>query len=168
MNHSGYSRSYFNLLLIYCATCVHVNTTFTNIKTVVIVQKIDLIQKYWVDFPNFQIKTFFWFFLSPKNLNLTSLKLYMQLLLVGACAVCANGCCYVSWEINHFVKSFWVVNIKNAGFLKLDSFEARVLFRFFLVTQCSLSLPDLSRKIEGPLLTGYKLININFFKDRSF
>ena len=92
----------------------------------------------------------------------------MQVLLVGACAVCANGCCYVSCEKNHFVKSFRVVNIKNAGFSKLDSFEARVLFRFFLVTQCSLSLPDLSRKIEGPLLTGYKLININFFKDRSF
>ena len=27
-----------------------------NIKTVLIVQKIDLIQKYWVNFPNFKIK----------------------------------------------------------------------------------------------------------------
>ena len=31
-----------------------------------------------------------------------------------------------------------------------------------------LSLPDLSRKIEGPLLAEYKLINNNNFKDRSF
>ena len=51
---------------------------------------------------------------------------------------------------------------------KLDSLEARLLFRFFLVTQLSISLPYLSRKIKGSLLTGYKLINNNFFKDRSF
>ena len=51
---------------------------------------------------------------------------------------------------------------------KLDSFEARLLLRFFFVTQLSISLPYLSRKIEGSLLTGYKLINNNFFKDRSF
>ena len=51
---------------------------------------------------------------------------------------------------------------------KLDSFKARVLFRFYLVTQRSLSLPNLSRKIEGPLLAGHKLINNNFFKDNSF
>ena len=31
-----------------------------------------------------------------------------------------------------------------------------------------LSLPDLSRKIEGRLLAGYKLINNNNFKDRYF
>ena len=41
---------------------------------------------------------------------------------------------------------------------KLNSFEAQVLFRFCL----------LSRKIEGPLLGGYKLINNNFFKKKSF
>ena len=52
--------------------------------------------------------------------------------------------------------------------LELDSFKARVLFRFCLITQRSLSLPNLSRKIEGPLLTGHKLINNNFFKDNSF
>ena len=28
-----------------------------NIKTVLIVQKIDLIQKYWVNFPNYKIKS---------------------------------------------------------------------------------------------------------------
>ena len=32
----------------------------------------------------------------------------------------------------------------------------------------SLSLPDLARKIEGPVLAGYKLINNNFFNNRSF
>ena len=42
--------------------------------------------------------------------------------------------------------------------LKLNSFEAQVLFRFCL----------LSRKIKRPLLGGYKLINNNFFKKRSF
>ena len=51
---------------------------------------------------------------------------------------------------------------------KFDLFVARVLFRFCLVTQLSLSLPDYSRKIEGPVLSGYKLINNIFFKDRSF
>ena len=33
-------------------------------------------------------------FLSPKNVNLTSLKLYMQVLLVGAFALHVNGYCY--------------------------------------------------------------------------
>ena len=51
---------------------------------------------------------------------------------------------------------------------KLDSFEARVLFQFCLTTQRSLSLSDLSEKIVGPLVTRYKLINNNNFKDRSF
>ena len=51
---------------------------------------------------------------------------------------------------------------------KLDSFEARVLFQFRLTTQRSLSLSDLSGKIVGPLVTRYKLINNNNFKDRSF
>ena len=41
--------------------------------------------------------------------------------------MCANGRCYVSQEI--------------IDFSKLDLFEARVLFRFFLVAQRSLSLP---------------------------
>ena len=71
----------------------------------------------------------------------------------------------------------WVANVKmlvsqNSRFSfrvsKLDSFEARVLFQFCLVTHRSLSLPNLSRKIERPLLAGYKLINNNFFQDRSF
>ena len=51
------------------------------------------------------------------------------------------------------------------GVSKLDSFKARVLFRFCLITQPPLSLPNLSRKIEGPLLAGHKLINNNFLKD---
>ena len=72
---------------------------------------------------------------------------------------------------NEYKKGWFLVCQKSRlGFRisKLDSFEAWVFFRFCLVTQCSLSLPDLSRKIEGPLLAGYKLVNNNFFKDRSF
>ena len=45
----------------------------------------------------------------------------MQVLLVGAFALCAGGHCYVSQEINRFSKSFQVANIKNAGFLKLKT-----------------------------------------------
>ena len=52
---SGYSRSYFNLFLIHVITCdthkLHEHT-FTNIKTVLI----NLMQRYWVNFPNFKIK----------------------------------------------------------------------------------------------------------------
>ena len=51
----------------------------------------------------------------------------------------------------------------------LETQDSRqVLFWFCLITQRSLSLPDLSRKIKRPLLARYKLINNNFFKDRSF
>ena len=45
-------------------------------------------------------------FLLPKNLNGTSLKLYMQVLLIGAFTVHVNGYCYFSQEINNFSKSF--------------------------------------------------------------
>ena len=41
-----YSRSYFNLFLIY--TVAHNTQTFTNMKAVLIVQKVDLIQQYCV------------------------------------------------------------------------------------------------------------------------
>ena len=55
MIDSGYSRSYFNLFLIHVITCdthkLHEHT-FTNIKTVLI----NLMQRYWVNFPNFKIK----------------------------------------------------------------------------------------------------------------
>ena len=44
----------------------------------------------------------------------------MQVLLVGAFAVRANGYCYVFQEINRFSKFFQVVNIKSAGFSKLN------------------------------------------------
>ena len=48
MIHSGYSRSYFNLFLIYAVACDarKYKPSHKNVKTVVIVQKIDLIQKY--------------------------------------------------------------------------------------------------------------------------
>ena len=45
----------------------------------------------------------------------------MQVLLVGAFNVRANGSCFLSREINRFLKSFQVVNIKNAGFSQLDT-----------------------------------------------
>ena len=76
------------------------------------------------------------------------------MLLVCAFNVCANGYCYVSREINCFLKSFWVMSIKNAGFSKLETWFS-YLFQFF---------------IEGPLLAGYKLINNNrsFHRNTSF
>ena len=102
----------------------------------------------------------------------------MQVPLAHAFNVCANGYCYVSQEINHFLQSFRVVSIKNAGFSKLETrfscFETRFVrgSSFVPVLSCQamllLSLPDLSRKIKGPLLAGYKLRNNNNFKDRSF
>ena len=84
----------------------------------------------------------------------------------------------VSQEINHFLKSFRVVSIKNTGFSKLETrfscFKTRFVRGSSIVPVLSchatllLSLPDLSRKIEGPLLARYILINNNNFKDRSF
>ena len=86
--------------------------------------------------------------------------------------------CFSRKLINHFLKSFRVVSIKNAGFSKLKTrfscFETQFIRGSSIVPVLShhatllLSLPDLSRKIEGPLLAGYKLINNNNFKDRSF
>ena len=86
--------------------------------------------------------------------------------------------CFSRKLINRFLKSFRVVNIKNAGFSKLKTrfscFETQFIRGSSIVPVLShhatllLSLPDLSRKIEGPLLAGYKLINNNNFKDRSF
>ena len=68
---SSYSRSYFNLFLIYAVTC---NTRkykpSQNINSSkLIVQKISLVQKYRDNFPNLQIKTFHWSFFSLKNLT---------------------------------------------------------------------------------------------------
>ena len=102
----------------------------------------------------------------------------MQVPLVRAFNVYVNGYCYISREINCFLKSFWVVSIKNAGFSKLETrfscFKTRFVWGSSIVpvlsrhTMLLLSLPDLCRKIEGPLLAGYKLRNNNNFKDRSF
>jgi len=63
---SGYSRSYFNLFLIHAVT-YNTQKSKTNLHKYVnsaklIVQKIDLIQKYWANFLNFQIKTYRWSF----------------------------------------------------------------------------------------------------------
>ena len=67
---------------------------------------------------------------------------------------------------------------KNAGFSKLETrfscFETRFIRGSSIVPVLShqamllLSLPNLSKKIEGLLLAGYKLIKNNNFKDRSF
>ena len=108
----------------------------------------------------------------------------MQVPLAHAFNVCANGYCYVSQEINHFLQSFRVVSIKNAGFSKLETrfscFETRFVrgSSFVPVLSCQamllLSLPDLSRKIKGPLLAGYKFIQttttskIDLSSDTSF
>ena len=78
-----------------------------------IVQKIDLIQRYRVNFPNFQIIR------SPKNLNLTLLKLYTQVLLVGVFAVYANG--------------FLLCFSRNKSFLEILS-SGEYKKRFFLKT----------------------------------
>ena len=66
----------------------------------------------------------------------------------------------------------------NVGFSKLETwfscFKTRFVWGSSIVPVLShqatllLSLPNLSRKIEGLLLAGYKLINNNNFKDRSF
>ena len=50
-----------------------------------------------------------------------SLALYTQVLLVTAFAVRAKCYCYFSQEIKPFLKFFWVVNIKNAVFSKLET-----------------------------------------------
>ena len=136
-----------------------------------IVQKIDLIQKYWVNFQNLQIKTFIGPFFSPKNLthkcSWSVLLLYMR----------AIGHCYVSRSFLQILasgecKKWWVSQNLRLGFhiSKLESSKARVLLGFCLVPQRSLTLPDnvYLGKSKGLFALGYKLINNNFFKDRSF
>ena len=89
----------------------------------------------------------------------------MQVPLVRAFNACANGYCYVSQERNCFLKSFQVVSIKNASFSKLETrfscFETRFVWGSSIV-------PVLSRHATLLLSAGYKLINNNNFKDRSF
>ena len=152
---------------------MHVNTNLHKYinSSKLIDQKISLVQKYWENFPNLQIKTFRWPFFSLR-------KLTTQVQLFGAFAVRASGPCYVSREINRFSKSFQVANIKNAGFSKLKTwflrFETRFVRDLSIVpvlsrhTTLLISLPNLSGKIEGPPLVGHKLINNNIFKDNSF
>ena len=99
--------------------------------------------------------------------------MYTQVLLVGAFAVVRMVAVMRfsrnKSRINHFLKSFRVVYVKKHWFLETQFVRgSSIVAVFCLVTQRSLRLPDLSKKIEGPLLARYKLININFFKDRSF
>ena len=94
--------------------------------------------------------------------------------------------CMCEWLLLHFsrnksfpeILSSGMVSIKNAAFSKLETrfscFETRFVRGSSIVPVLScdatllFSRPDLSKKIEGPLLAGYKLINNNNFKDRSF
>ena len=99
--------------------------------------------------------------------------------LVGAFAVHARDWSLLCFSIISPNPCEWRMQ-KMLGFSKLKTWfshfetgivqcKARVLFWFCLVPQRSFSLPDLSWKIEGPLFAPrYKLINNNFFKDRSF
>ena len=98
----------------------------------------------------------------------------MQVPFVRAFTICPNGYCYVSQEINRFLKSFQVVSIKNAGFSNLETPLTRFVQGSSIAPVLSrhTTLPPsrlICRKIEEPLLAGYKLINNNNnFKDRSF
>ena len=64
-------HNYFNLFLIYVVMWnAHEYKPSQNINSSkLIVQKINLVQKYWDNFPNLQIKTFHWSFFSLKNLT---------------------------------------------------------------------------------------------------
>ena len=172
MIHCSYSRSYFNLLLIYGIAWTHVNTNLHKYKNSCDSSKDRLDTKILSRFSKLPDKYLsLVLFLSPKNL--TSLKLYTQVLLVGAFAVvwmvAAMRFSRNKSRINHFSKSFQVVYVKKCWFLETRFVRgSSIVAVFCLVTQRSLRLPDLSKKIEGPLLARYKLININFFKDRSF
>ena len=63
---------------------------------------------------------------------------------------------------------------QNSSLTWFSCFETRFVRGSSIVpvssrhTMLLFSLPDLSRKIEGLLLAGYKLINNNNFKNRSF
>ena len=79
-------------------------------------------------------------FLSPKNLNLTLLflKVYTQVLLVCTFAEHAKVILiYVSPEVNHFTKSYRLVNIKNACFSKLETRFSRFETGFVRVHKAS-------------------------------
>ena len=91
-----------------------------------IVQKLDFIHKFWVNFPNFKIKNFS----VALFLGTLHMHLYMQVLLAVPFAVFVNGCFNFSWEINRVSKSFQVVNIKNACFSKLKTQCLRFETRF--------------------------------------
>ena len=86
MIHRSYSRSYFNLLLIYSVAWMHVNTNLHKYKNSCDSSKDKLVTKILSRFSKLPDKNLsLVLFLSPKNL--TSLKLYTQVLLVGAFAI---------------------------------------------------------------------------------
>ena len=83
MIHRSYSRSYFNLLLMYSVALTHVNTNFHKYKNSCDSRLDTKILSRFSKHPDKNLLLVL--FLLPKNL--TSLKLYTQVLLVGAFAV---------------------------------------------------------------------------------
>ena len=124
---------------------------------VLIVQKIDLIQKYFVSFPNFKIKNL-WLVLFYRLETWTKLPLN-----------CTRKCCWsvrslyvwmvivVFREINDFSKFFQVVNIKSAGFSKLETQFLR--FETWLIRVLSI-LPVLNRHAIAYSQTLYFLFKV--------
>ena len=76
----------------------HVNTHLNKYKNSFDSSKDRLDTKILGQFSKLQDKKPFVGPFLSKNLNLTSLKLYTQVLLVGVITVCANGYCYVFQE----------------------------------------------------------------------
>ena len=66
-----------------------------------------------------------------------------RLFLLHTFAVRANGYSYIFRQVNHFSKFFWVVNIKSAGFSKLETRFSHFETRFVRVSSI---LPVLSRR----------------------
>ena len=87
MIHSGYSRSYFNLFLIYTVVYDASKYNLHTYKNSCDSSKKDLIQKYRVNFPHFQIKTFHWSFFITLKLKLN----FAQIAHASSIGPCIHG-----------------------------------------------------------------------------
>ena len=74
-------------------------------------------------------------------------------------ALCGNGYCYFSQEINHFSKPFQVINIQNASFSKLNSHVLKHE-HFFPVSRRKNLVSSLKVKIVNILLRGTVLTKL--------
>ena len=90
MIHSRYSRSYFNLLLLYTIPCMHVNTNLHKYENSCDSSKDRLDTKILSWFIKLPDKNFPWSFLSCKNLNFVHLNCTRKCCWFGAFAVCAK------------------------------------------------------------------------------